>query len=62
MDFNPDSPYGKGAILITPDNIKMAIAARAAEQRIKRGQGTPQDFDLVQGRRDFEKKVREGRR
>lgn len=60
MDFDPERPYGKGATIITQDNIQHAQAARAARQRIQQGRGTPQDIDLVNGREQFIKNIRRG--
>ena len=57
MDFDEKHPFGKGATIITPDNIALAQAARAARNRIASGQGTPADHDLVNGREEFIKKI-----
>lgn len=42
---------------VTADNISHAQAARQARQRINAGQGTPADYDLVNGRDDLLRKA-----
>lgn len=54
--MNADSPektlqLKKGVgFYVTDDNIAHAQAARSARQRMTAGQGTPADYELVNGR------------
>jgi hypothetical protein len=47
--YNERQPFGKGATVISPDNISHAEMRRAARTRIERGRGTPEDYEMVAG-------------
>jgi hypothetical protein len=47
--YDEKHPFGKGAIVISQDNISHAEMRRSARNRINHGQGTPQDYELVSG-------------
>lgn len=47
---------GKG-FYVTEDNIAAAQAARAAQRRINAGQGSPADYDLVNGRNEMTREI-----
>ncbi|MGH2619835.1 MAG: hypothetical protein ACRDHG_04605 [Anaerolineales bacterium] len=61
-EFNPDQPYGKGALIITQDNIDHAVRELAARRRIQSGTGSPEDYDIVNGRQAMIEKIRGGTR
>ena len=49
-EFNERHPFGKGATIITEDNISHAQAARAARARIKNGTASAEDVQFVNER------------
>ncbi len=57
--FNPDRPFGKGATIVTKDNIDASQDALQARRRIERGEGRPGDRELLDGREAFIKNARQ---
>lgn len=59
-EFDERHPFGKGATIITQDNITYAQAARAARQRIRNGTASADDVLFVNEREALiQKAVRE---
>ena len=56
-EFNEKHPFGKGATVVTPDNIDMAQRTRAARRAISEGRGTSEDHALVNERERLIKKA-----
>ena len=52
-EFNPERPFGKGATVVTLDNIEASQDALAARRRVERGQAQPGDRELLKGRETF---------
>lgn len=45
--FNEKHPFGKGATVVSSDNIAHAQMRRAARQAMERGTATPAQIELV---------------
>lgn len=59
--FNEKHPFGKGATVVSEDNIVHAQARRAARNRIMNGRGTPEDYVAIQETEMLIRQVAEGK-
>ena len=58
--FSEKNPFGKGATVITQDNIDAARIRYDAAQRLKHGRGTAEDRMILAEAEALLQKVREG--